>query len=295
MTLEIADPPFPPQEKRNWLPHSPLPHTLTNDCAQLSRYRCRLVSCAFWHHTPPWAPKARELIDEGIYLSLSGGMKIRTSDGTIHRILPNHVALVPRWLRHQHGYIHRSQNSQQMLAIHCQWTDHAGRSLFARLPQISFLLPSLERRQRLVSLAYHFARSPESAMTIAPGMLQTLLHDLLLSGTKLSPETHEDLAITEALTRCQQDDWSQLTVTDLANAARLKPSRFRQRFRQATGLSPVQYLQGMRLEHAARLLQNSDEDLSRIAAQVGFSSITHFHGVFKKLFGCTPLTWRLER
>lgn len=292
MTLEIADPCFPSGGVRNWLPDAPLADQIHTDCAHLASYRCRLVSCALWHHTPPWQPQARELIDEGIYLTLHGGMRIRAHNGKQYRVPPNHIALIPRWLRHQHGYLQRGQSSQQMLAIHCHWTDHAGRSLFARLPQLSFPLPTPLWRQRLLSIAYHFSESPQNAKALAPALLQTLLHDLILSGVRLLPEDHPDAAISAALSRCQHEDWPQLSVTDLAQVAHLQPSRFRERFRHVTGMSPVRYLQGMRLEHAARLLQNTDTKLSGIAQSVGFSSVTHFHAAFKQRFGCTPQTWR---
>jgi AraC-like DNA-binding protein len=83
-------------------------------------------------------------------------------------------------------------------------------------------------------------------------------------------------------------------VGDLAEAAQLGPSRFRERFRRVLGMSPVHYLQGLRLEQAARHLDADDADLRTIAERVGFSSVTHFHAAFKKRFGCTPQAWRLK-
>ena len=123
MALEIADPQVPPGE-RNWQPRS-LDRNLANDLATLTNYRCRLVSCAFWHHLPPWQPPQRELIDEGIYLSLAGGMAITTKDGKRHAVSTNRIALVPRWRRHQHGYLFDGQQSHELLSIHCHWTNPA--------------------------------------------------------------------------------------------------------------------------------------------------------------------------
>jgi AraC-like DNA-binding protein len=181
-----------------------------------------------------------------------------------------------------------------LLSIHCQWTDAAGRSLFAHLPQIAVPLPGSAWRQRLLGLAYLWADAPATAAALAPGLLTTFLQDLLLSGVSLKPRAAGDDAITAALSRCQQEDWPSLSVGDLAEAAQLGPSRFRERFRRVLGMSPVHYLQGLRLEQAARHLDADDADLRTIAERVGFSSVTHFHAAFKKRFGCTPQAWRLK-
>jgi AraC family transcriptional regulator len=47
-----------------------------------------------------------------------------------------------------------------------------------------------------------------------------------------------------------------------------------------------------RLNEAKRRLKESDESITDIAAALGFSSSQHFSTHFKKMFGCTPTSYR---
>ncbi len=56
----------------------------------------------------------------------------------------------------------------------------------------------------------------------------------------------------------------------------------------ATGLSPARYIQTVRLNMAAKMLENSNMSITDIAMATGFSSIVHFSSSFKKKYGMSP-------
>lgn len=64
------------------------------------------------------------------------------------------------------------------------------------------------------------------------------------------------------------------------------------RFRAAIGLSPLEYLQKIRLDSATDLLASSNLEIQDIALTVGFSSQGQFTRLFKELFGQTPSEYR---
>lgn len=65
-----------------------------------------------------------------------------------------------------------------------------------------------------------------------------------------------------------------------------------ERCRRAFGMSPVQLLTRLRIEHACRLIQYSDWELKQIAARVGFKTVHHFTRRFTEIMGRTPAAWR---
>ncbi len=83
-----------------------------------------------------------------------------------------------------------------------------------------------------------------------------------------------------------------ITLADLAREAGLSRMHFAAQFRKATGLRPHQYLLQRRVEKAKTLLATSSAPIAEVALSVGFSSQSHFTGVFKRLTNHTPLRWR---
>ena len=77
----------------------------------------------------------------------------------------------------------------------------------------------------------------------------------------------------------------------LARAASLGRSRFVQRFRQATGVSPMRYLEALRMEEARRLLEE-DLAVARIAQLSGFEDPLYFSRRFRALHGVPPSAYR---
>lgn len=92
------------------------------------------------------------------------------------------------------------------------------------------------------------------------------------------------------------DEWvannyqsSEVKMMDWAEALHLSESQFRRRLKQATGLSPLQYLQEYRLIQARQLLENQTfGTIAEIAGQIGFSRPDYFSKVFQKRFGKLP-------
>ncbi|WP_162463267.1 AraC family transcriptional regulator [Paenibacillus psychroresistens] len=79
-----------------------------------------------------------------------------------------------------------------------------------------------------------------------------------------------------------------LSVKDMADRAKLSPSRFSAVFRQYYRVSPHRYLLQLRVQHAYKLLTTTEYALADIAEYCGFSNIHHFSRVFKKITAQTP-------
>lgn len=85
-----------------------------------------------------------------------------------------------------------------------------------------------------------------------------------------------------------------LSLDTLAMRAGLSRAAFTRSFRASVGLSPHQYLSERRIAAAKRLLLETEFDLAYIAQETGFSSQSHFTGVFRDMVGCTPARFRQQ-
>ena len=93
--------------------------------------------------------------------------------------------------------------------------------------------------------------------------------------------------IDRAVELIETDYARALTLGDLASEAGLSTFYFARAFQRFVGVPPHRYLTGVRLRHAARLL---DEGAAVTFAcyEVGFGSLSHFVTAFRKRFGVVP-------
>ena len=83
-----------------------------------------------------------------------------------------------------------------------------------------------------------------------------------------------------------------LPLETLAAVAEMSPTHFAHLFKHATGLAPHQYVNLCRIEHAKRLLAETDLALSEIGAQVGCADQSHFTALFRRHVSMTPKAYR---
>ena len=87
---------------------------------------------------------------------------------------------------------------------------------------------------------------------------------------------------------------SPLTLEDLAGVAGLSPNHLLRTFKQAFGQTPHQYLIERRLEHACRLLAQTDQPVTEICLAVGFASLGAFSWLFRRRVGVSPAEYRRQ-
>lgn len=83
-----------------------------------------------------------------------------------------------------------------------------------------------------------------------------------------------------------------LTLADMAKAAHLSVSRLAHLFREQMGITPVDFLTNIRIDHAKRLLLTTDNNCTQICYDVGYNNQSYFTRVFKQIVGLTPREFR---
>ncbi len=62
--------------------------------------------------------------------------------------------------------------------------------------------------------------------------------------------------------------------------------------RKYLGQTPSEYVNGIRMQHAARQLSSTNDPLSEIAESCGITNLSHFHRLFRATHGMTPAQFR---
>lgn len=91
------------------------------------------------------------------------------------------------------------------------------------------------------------------------------------------------------LNRTYMEPW---TISSMAEFCYLSPDYLAHLFKEVTNLSPIRYLNQLRVEKAEELLAVTDLQIQEIATLVGYPDSLYFSRTFKKLTGQAPLTYR---
>ncbi len=87
---------------------------------------------------------------------------------------------------------------------------------------------------------------------------------------------------------------SDITAEQLASLENLSQSRYRAAFRKATGLSPSEYLMGLRIRNACTMLEQTDLSVQEVAAASGYTDPFYFSRIFRKNMGLAPTEYRIN-
>ena len=104
----------------------------------------------------------------------------------------------------------------------------------------------------------------------------------------LAPMDHGDPIIAKAQKWMEQHQTEQIDYEGLSRKFRISRRSLERRFKQAVGVTPLGYLQKLRVEFAKRLLEEGTQTFSEITYQVGYEDISFFRKIFIRLTGLRP-------
>lgn len=122
-------------------------------------------------------------------------------------------------------------------------------------------------------------------------------HLLVADAQRLSPilpgrRNHRDESILALQDWVEANHAEPLGLERMAAQAGLALRTLKRRFGAATGLSPIRYLQQVRVDRAKKLLLATPLSIREIAYEVGYENVSFFVRLFRKEAGDTPSHWR---
>jgi transcriptional regulator GlxA family with amidase domain len=105
---------------------------------------------------------------------------------------------------------------------------------------------------------------------------------------------HGDELIGKAQTFIEENLSEKISFEQLASKLAISRRNFDRRFIKATGNTPVEYLQRVKVEVAKNTLEKGRKSIFEIMNEVGYSDDKAFREVFKKIAGVSPLDYRAK-
>ena len=81
-------------------------------------------------------------------------------------------------------------------------------------------------------------------------------------------------------------------IESLSDMINVSPDYFTKMFKDSIGRTPIDYINGMRINEAMNLLCNTEDSMAEIADKIGFCNPNYFHKIFKQYMDISPLAYR---
>ena len=110
----------------------------------------------------------------------------------------------------------------------------------------------------------------------------------IFKGQKL----HGDEIIQKAQAYIESKPDEKISVEHLSSKFSIGRRNFDRRFIKATGNTPVEYAQRVKIEYAKKSFETTRKTINEIMYEVGYADMKAFREVFKKITGISPLEYR---
>ena len=113
---------------------------------------------------------------------------------------------------------------------------------------------------------------------------------IIFKGQKL----HGDEVVKKAQAYIENNLDEKISVEHLSAKFAVGRRNFDRRFIKATGNTPVEYAQRVKIESAKKAFETCRKTVNEVMYEVGYSDVKAFREVFRKITGLSPLEYRLK-
>jgi transcriptional regulator GlxA family with amidase domain len=111
---------------------------------------------------------------------------------------------------------------------------------------------------------------------------------IIFKGQKL----HGDEVVKQAQIYLEGSMHQKVSIEQLSAKFSIGRRNFDRRFIKATGNTPIEYLQRVKIESAKRALETTRKTINEVMYEVGYADVKAFREVFKKITGMSPMDYR---
>lgn len=113
---------------------------------------------------------------------------------------------------------------------------------------------------------------------------------VIFTGQKM----HGDEMVEKAQALIESKLHEKISIERLSSTFNVGRRNFDRRFIKATGNTPVEYLQRVKVESAKRAFETSRKTISEVMYEVGYSDNKAFRELFRKITGMSPIAYKAK-
>lgn len=125
-------------------------------------------------------------------------------------------------------------------------------------------------------------------------MYTILMHILRIESSEKITDAKTGNRIMPALEYVQKNYAEDIKISKLAEDCCLSETHFRRLFAHDMNMSPVEYINLIRIQSACDLMLKKDYSMEEVAAKVGYQTMSTFNRNFRLILGYSPYQWKKQ-
>ena len=139
-----------------------------------------------------------------------------------------------------------------------------------------------------IFLAWYEKLRQDQRMSLQADLVRSFVYDMSALQVEEQGRQQRILgAVDKARVFMHQHYGEAIQLRELCQLSNMSASHFQRRFKQTFGISPIRYLQSLRVDRAKGLIKQNFS-MTHVAYQTGFYDQSHFNKYFKLLTGMAP-------
>lgn len=155
-----------------------------------------------------------------------------------------------------------------------------------------------ETGRMILDICNEMRNKQEFYVETVRGILQSLLINIArinkTSSDKVRNQMISITQIAEALDYISKRFYEEITIADLAKVSHLSETHFRRVFEKSMHMTPVDYLNLVRVQMACEYMKKNNHPMENVAEKCGFRTVSTFNRNFKKVVGISPYQWKIH-
>lgn len=127
------------------------------------------------------------------------------------------------------------------------------------------------------------------------GMVYALLFEIVRYNGREAGQIlgkNNSLQLESAIEYVGKNYANNFKVADLANECHMSETHFRRVFQEKMNMTPVEYVNFVRVKKACELIDRTDISMEDVAEKVGFITPSTFNRNFRRIIGTSPYRWK---
>lgn len=100
------------------------------------------------------------------------------------------------------------------------------------------------------------------------------------------------MQLEQAIAYVEENYRRNFRIADLADECHMSETHFRRVFQEKMNMTPIEYVNFVRIKKACELIDRTDISMEEVAEQVGFVTPSTFNRNFRRIIGTSPYQWK---